>query len=70
LRRAVVDGDIERGSLMAGQSVAFVKRVEPVAAIIEDLVQGAERMLAEMAGGLVTENAGVAVAPVGSPGSL
>jgi len=70
LRRAVVDGDIERGSLMAGQSVAFVKRVEPVAAIIEDLVRGAERKLAEMAGGLVAENAGVAVAPVGSPGSL
>lgn len=50
LRRAVVDGDIERGSLMAGQSVAFAKRIEPVAAIIEDLVRGAERKLAEMAG--------------------
>ena len=49
LRRAVVDGDVEHGSLMAGQSVAFARKIEPVAAIIEDLVGGAERKLAEMA---------------------
>jgi len=70
LRRAVIDGDIEKGSLMAGQSVAFVKKIEPVAAIIEELVQGAERKLAEMA---VGETGGMAVpvaAPVGNPGSL
>ena len=51
LRRAVVDGDVERGSLMAGQSVAFVKKVQPVREIIEDLVTAAERQLAEMANG-------------------
>lgn len=49
LRRAVIDGDVEHGSLMAGQSVAFARRIEPVAAIIDDLVTGAERKLAEMA---------------------
>ena len=49
LRRAVVDGDVEHGSLMAGQSVAFAKRIQPVAEIIDDLVAGAERKLAEMA---------------------
>ncbi|HEU5359781.1 MAG TPA: nitronate monooxygenase family protein [Candidatus Deferrimicrobiaceae bacterium] len=49
LRRAVIDGDVERGSLMAGQSVAFAKKIQPVAEIIEDLVAGAERKLAEMA---------------------
>ncbi len=49
LRRAVIDGDIERGSLMAGQSVAFAKKIQPVAGIIEDLVSSAERKLAEMA---------------------
>jgi enoyl-[acyl-carrier protein] reductase II len=38
LRRAVVDGDIETGSVMAGQSVGMVTSVQPVAAIIEELV--------------------------------
>ena len=51
LRRAVVDGDIEHGSLMAGQSVAFVKKIEPVRDIIADLVSAAERKLAELAHG-------------------
>ncbi|MCL5966125.1 MAG: nitronate monooxygenase family protein [Deltaproteobacteria bacterium] len=50
LRRAVQEGDVERGSLMAGQSVAFVKRIQPVREIIEELVEGAERKLAAMAG--------------------
>jgi enoyl-[acyl-carrier protein] reductase II len=49
LRRAVIDGDVERGSLMAGQSVAFAKKIQPVAEIIEELVEAAERKLAEMA---------------------
>ena len=38
LRRAVVDGDVEHGSLMAGQSVGMVSREEPVAEIIATLV--------------------------------
>jgi enoyl-[acyl-carrier protein] reductase II len=38
LRRAVVEGDIETGSVMAGQSVGMVTSVQPVAAIIEELV--------------------------------
>ncbi len=49
LRRAVVDGDVEHGSLMAGQSVAFARKVQPVAEIIDELVAGAEHQLAEMA---------------------
>lgn len=68
LRSAVIDGDIERGSLMAGQSVAFAKKVEPVAAILEELVQGAERKLAAMAGKeAVEEGAGVVRAAVRQP---
>jgi enoyl-[acyl-carrier protein] reductase II len=51
LRRAVIDGDIEHGSLMAGQSVAFARKIQPVAEIIDELVVGAERKLAEMATG-------------------
>ena len=38
LRRAVIEGDIETGSVMAGQSVGMVTSVQPVAAIIEELV--------------------------------
>jgi enoyl-[acyl-carrier protein] reductase II len=46
LRRAVVDGDVESGSLMAGQSVGMVTAEQPVAAIIAELVAGAEAALA------------------------
>jgi enoyl-[acyl-carrier protein] reductase II len=38
LRRAVIDGDVEHGSLMAGQSVGMVTREEPVAQIIATLL--------------------------------
>lgn len=41
LRRAVIDGDVENGSVMAGQSVGMVKAVQPVAEIIADLVEQA-----------------------------
>ncbi|HEU4499989.1 MAG TPA: nitronate monooxygenase [Sphingomicrobium sp.] len=41
LRRAVIDGDVESGSVMAGQSVGMVKREEPVAEIIQELVEEA-----------------------------
>jgi enoyl-[acyl-carrier protein] reductase II len=37
LRRAVVDGDVEAGSVMAGQSVGMVTSVQPVATIIAEL---------------------------------
>jgi enoyl-[acyl-carrier protein] reductase II len=50
LRRAVVEGDVEHGSLMAGQSVAFVKKVQPVRDILEELVTGAEAALSRLAG--------------------
>jgi enoyl-[acyl-carrier protein] reductase II len=45
LRRAVVEGDVERGSMMAGQSVGLVKRIESVADIIKDLVDSTEAEL-------------------------
>ena len=38
LRRAVIDGDVEQGSVMAGQSVGMVKQIEPTADIIASLV--------------------------------
>lgn len=45
LRRAVIDGDVETGSVMAGQSVGMVTREEPVAAIIAELAHTAEAAL-------------------------
>ncbi len=38
LRRAVIDGDMENGSLMAGQSVGMVTSEQPTAEIIAELV--------------------------------
>jgi enoyl-[acyl-carrier protein] reductase II len=41
LRRAVIDGDVENGSLMAGQSVGMVTREQPAAEIIAELMDQA-----------------------------
>ena len=38
LKKAVIDGDIENGSLMAGQSVSMVKKIEPVESIINEIL--------------------------------
>jgi enoyl-[acyl-carrier protein] reductase II len=38
LRRAAIEGDVQHGSLMAGQSVGLVKQERPVADIIAELV--------------------------------
>ncbi|MET0179864.1 MAG: nitronate monooxygenase [Novosphingobium sp.] len=46
LRRAVIDGDVEGGSIMAGQSVGMVTREEPVAEIIASLLAESEAALA------------------------
>jgi enoyl-[acyl-carrier protein] reductase II len=45
LRRAVIDGDVENGSLMAGQSVGMVTQEEPVAEIIATLMAESEAAL-------------------------
>ena len=45
LRRAVIDGDVEGGSLMAGQSVGMVTKEEPVAEIIAQLMSESETAL-------------------------
>lgn len=47
LRRAVIDGDIENGSVMAGQSVGMVIQEQSVAEIIQDLVTQARKALEE-----------------------
>lgn len=42
LRNAVIDGDTVRGSLMAGQSVGLVDKVQPLQVIMEEMVSQAE----------------------------
>lgn len=42
LRRAFQEGDVEMGSLMAGQSAAMVNKIEPCADIIKDFFDGVE----------------------------
>ncbi|MBF0371291.1 MAG: nitronate monooxygenase [Magnetococcales bacterium] len=38
LKKAAIDGDIENGSVMAGQSVGLIKSVQPVSEVMADLV--------------------------------
>ena len=45
LRRAVIDGDVENGSMMAGQSVGMVTKEEPVPEIISTLMDESEAAL-------------------------
>lgn len=45
LRRAVIEGDVEGGSLMAGQSVGMVTREQPTAEIVQELVEQAAAAL-------------------------
>jgi len=46
LRRAAIDGDVENGSVMAGQSVGMVTAEQPTAAILEEIVGQAVAALA------------------------
>jgi len=50
LRRAVIDGDIEGGSVMAGQSVGMVTAIQPVAEILQELKAQAIAALTARAG--------------------
>lgn len=45
LRRAVIEGDVETGSLMAGQSVGMVNEEKPVKEVIDMLVQQANEFI-------------------------
>ncbi|MDE2007845.1 MAG: nitronate monooxygenase, partial [Rhodospirillales bacterium] len=54
LRRAVIEGDVETGSVMAGQSVGMVSAVQPVAEILAELVDQAVTALAARGHGTAT----------------
>jgi enoyl-[acyl-carrier protein] reductase II len=50
LRKAVVEGDVDTGSVMAGQIAALIKKQESCEEIILDLVNGAEKVIANING--------------------
>jgi enoyl-[acyl-carrier protein] reductase II len=50
LRRAVIDGDVEHGSVMAGQSVGMVTKEEPLADILRNLIDEGAQALERRAG--------------------
>ena len=45
LRKAVKEGDMEKGCFLAGQAAAFVKKEQPAAEIVRELIEGAEPVL-------------------------
>lgn len=49
LRKASVEGDVKGGSMMAGQSVGLVNKIEPMAEMFADLVNGANAELERIA---------------------
>ncbi len=59
LREGAVEGDVEVGSLMAGQSVGLIKKVQPLREILEELVHDADvavgRAQERIAGGSAAE---------------
>lgn len=48
LRAAVIDGDVEMGSVMSGQAAALIGDILPCKEIIENMVFGAEKILKEL----------------------
>jgi len=45
LRLAVIDGDVDNGSLMAGQIAGLIKDIKPCSEIIENIMREAEAEL-------------------------
>ncbi|MFW6303293.1 MAG: NAD(P)H-dependent flavin oxidoreductase [Candidatus Sumerlaeota bacterium] len=50
LRKAVMEGDVDGGSVMAGQSVGLVDKIMPVADMIQEIVGQTEAELARVKG--------------------
>ncbi len=46
LRKAVFDGDLSGGSFLAGEVAGMIRKTEPAAAIVDDIIGGAEKLLA------------------------
>ncbi len=48
LKKAVIDGDVDNGSIMAGQIAGLIKKEESCEEIIKDFVEGTETLLKSM----------------------
>ena len=48
LRRAVLDGDVKNGSVMAGQVCGQLKEIQPLSVILENLYEDAKKELKEL----------------------
>ena len=45
LRKAVVEGDLEKGCFLSGQVAAMVNKIQPAAEIVREVIEGAEPVL-------------------------
>ncbi|EYE89305.1 2-nitropropane dioxygenase [Fervidicella metallireducens AeB] len=50
LRRAVIEGDVDKGSVMAGQISGLIKDIKPCKEIIEDLIKDYQNTLNKLRG--------------------
>jgi len=48
LRSAVIDGDVEYGSVMSGQIAGLIDDIKPASEIIEDIIQEAQTILQKL----------------------
>ena len=48
LRLGLIEGDLENGTLLAGQIAGMIKEIKPVKAIIDDMVAEAEAVIARL----------------------
>lgn len=53
LKLAMVDGDVDMGSVMAGQVSAMVSGIQPARDIIKDVINGAEQVIMNVCNGRV-----------------
>ncbi|MBQ7708708.1 MAG: nitronate monooxygenase [Bacteroidales bacterium] len=45
LRKAVFEGDLAGGSFLAGEVAGLIRKCEPAAAIVDDIIKGAEKLI-------------------------
>ena len=57
LKNAVIDGNVTKGSLMAGQSVGLVDEVKPLKSIIDEMIDDAESELKRLKQIFIAESA-------------
>ena len=48
MRQGMIDGDIEEGTLLAGQIAGMIKEIKPVKAIIEEIAAEAEAIITQL----------------------